>query len=167
MSHKNTPAKFWARVDMRGDDECWNWTGAATSSGYGNLTYCGTPTQAHRLAYALSVGGVALQTGFRELGKAKRYKRFVLHKCDNRLCCNPKHLFLGSMRTNQLDAYEKGRKVQPRSEHANAKLTPEQVRDIRRRYDAGEVGQVALATEFGVSQRGISLVVRRETYKDI
>lgn len=167
MSTKNTPEKFWARVEKTTDGECWNWRGAITSSGYGNLTYCGNHVQAHRLAYALANGGISLATGFRELGKAKRYNRFVLHKCDNRLCCNPAHLFLGSMRTNQLDAYSKGRKTQPKSQHANAKLTSTQVMEIRRAYDLGEAMQTTLAKQFGVSQRVISLVVRRETYKDI
>jgi antitoxin component HigA of HigAB toxin-antitoxin module len=71
------------------------------------------------------------------------------------------------MRTNQLDAYAKKRKQQPRSKHANAKLTPEQVNAIRDRYDAGAVRQVDLAQEFGVSQRVISLITRRESYKDV
>ena len=71
------------------------------------------------------------------------------------------------MRTNQLDAYSKGRKVQPRSKHVNAKLTPEQVKDIRRRYDTMQEKQTVLALEFGVTQRVISLIVRRETYKDV
>ena len=123
--------------------------------------------QAHRVAYFLTFGGIGLQTGFRHEGRAKTYRRFVLHRCDNRKCCNPNHLFLGSMRANLLDAYKKKRKVQPRSQHANAKLTPEQVVEIRRRYDAGTDKQVPLAREFGVSQRVISLVVRRETYKDV
>ena len=98
---------------------------------------------------------------------AKRYRRFVLHKCDNRPCCNPHHLFLGSMRANQLDAYAKGRKVQPKSQHSNAKLTAQQVREIRNRYDTGADLQIPLAKEFGVSQRAVSLIVRRETYRDI
>lgn len=71
------------------------------------------------------------------------------------------------MRTNLLDAYAKGRKAQPKSQHTNAKLSAEQVRAIRRMYDAGGVRQVDLATKYGVSQRIISLIVRRETYKDI
>jgi hypothetical protein len=66
-----------------------------------------------------------------------------------------------------LDAYAKGRKVQPRSEHVNAKLTPDQVREIRCRYDSGAALQAHLAKEYGVSQRTVSLIVRRETYKDI
>lgn len=167
MSTKNTPETFWARVNIGAIDSCWEWSGALTSSGYGNLRYAGKSIQAHRLAYALSIGGITLATGFREVGKAKRYARFVLHRCDNRKCCNPSHLFLGSMRTNQLDAYAKGRKVQPKSEHSNAKLTSEQVRRIRKTYDSGGVKQTELAEAYGVSQRTISLVVRRETYKDI
>ena len=167
MSHKNTPENFWARVAIGKPDKCWNWLGSKTSEGYGNIRWHNICAQAHRVAYYLTYGGVGLETGFRIEGKAKRYKRFVLHKCDNRLCCNPNHLFLGSMRTNMLDAYAKGRKVQPRSRHANAKLTPDQVREMRKLYDTGQMLQVPLAKRFKVSQRVVSLVVRRETYKDV
>jgi hypothetical protein len=167
MSKKNTPEAFWSRVQRSTDNSCWEWTGAKTSSGYGNLSWHGLHVQAHRVAYYLAIGGIRLETEFRRGDRARTYRRFVLHKCDNRLCCNPNHLFLGSMRTNLLDAYRKGRKQQPRSGHANAKLTPEQVRLIRTAYDAGLQTQVQLAAQYGVSQRAISLVVRRETYKDI
>ena len=167
MSAKNTADSFWARVSRGPTSACWEWQGATTSGGYGNLSWGGRCVQAHRVAYFLTFGGIGLQTGFRHEGRAKTYRRFVLHRCDNRKCCNPNHLFLGSMRANLLDAYKKKRKVQPRSQHANAKLTPEQVVEIRRRYDAGTDKQVPLAREFGVSQRVISLVVRRETYKDV
>jgi hypothetical protein len=71
------------------------------------------------------------------------------------------------MRANQLDAYAKGRKTQPQSQHVNAKLTATQVTEIRQLYDAGEMHQIPLARAYGVSQRVISLIVRRESYKDI
>lgn len=167
MSARATPESFWRRVKVGAKSACWEWQGARTSGGYGNLSWHGQHVQAHRVAYFLTFGSIGLTTDFRHVGKAKTYRRFVLHSCDNRLCCNPGHLFLGSMRTNLLDAYRKGRKTQPRSEHANAKLTPKQVRDIRQRYDAGLALQIPLAKEFGVSQRVISLIVRRETYKDV
>lgn len=167
MSAKNTPESFWARVDRKSPDECWEWMGALTSSGYGNLTWGGKHVQAHRVAFMLSVGGIALQTGFRQEGRARRYCRFVLHRCDNRRCCNPFHLFLGSMSTNLKDAYQKGRKVQPRSAHANAKLTAEEVKLIRKAYAAKQANQVTLAAQYGVSQRVISLITRNETYKDV
>jgi len=167
MTAKNTPESFWKRVRITADDKCWVWQGAKTSSGYGNLTWHGLHVQAHRVAYFLTYGNIALLTKFRREGVARRYRRFVLHTCDNRLCCNPKHLFLGSMRANLLDAYAKGRKIQPKSTHINAKLTSTQVREIRRRYDMGEATQVQLAKAHHVTQRTISLIVRRETYKDI
>ena len=167
MSAKNTPESFWARVQKKAPDECWEWQGACTSSGYGNLSWHGKHAQAHRVAFMLSAGGIAPQTKFRQEGVAKRYRRFVLHRCDNRKCCNPRHLFLGSMSTNQKDAYDKGRKVQPRSKHANAKLAATQVQEIRRAYAAGEAVQVELAAAYGVSQRAISLIIRNETYKDV
>lgn len=166
MSHKNTAESFWARVHKL-DSGCWEWQGARTSSGYGNLSWHGVRVQAHRVAFYLTFGGVSLETGFRHEGRARTYKRFVLHRCDNRACCNPDHLFLGSMRTNLKDAYKKGRKVQPQSKHANAKLTSEQVRAIRGIYGAGLATQKVLAAAYCVSQRVISLVVRNETYKDV
>jgi DNA-directed RNA polymerase specialized sigma subunit len=96
--------------------------------------------------------------------KSKREKTFVLHKCDNRLCCNPEHFFLGNYSDNQKDAYEKKQRKQPKGElHANAKLSKKQIINIRNRYEKGET-QTALAKEFGVSQRTISLIVRYETY---
>lgn len=167
MTAKHTPESFWARVVIGDDAECWEWGGSTTSSGYGSLSWHGRAVVAHRVAYWLSNGGIALETKFREKDRAKKYKRFVLHRCDNRKCCNPNHLFLGSMRTNLLDAYTKKRKTQPRSQHANAKLTPEQVREIRRRYDTMQATQKELAREFNISQRSISLIVRRESYKDV
>ena len=166
MSAKNTPESFWARVNRAGDG-CWEWQGAITSSGYGNLSWHGQHVQAHRVAYFLTFGGVQLATQFRHEGRAKTYKRFVLHRCDNRACCRPDHLFLGSMRTNLLDAYNKGRKAQPKSKHSNAKLTAAQVHAIRAEYTTKSTRQTELAARYGVSQRVISLIVRHESYKDI
>jgi hypothetical protein len=167
MSAKQTPENFWSKIKTGPPDECWEWQGARTSAGYGCVLWHGKVIQAHRAAYWLTYGGDSPLTKFRQVGWAKRYQRFVLHRCDNRPCCNPAHLFLGSMSTNLKDAYAKKRKVQPRSNHANAKLSPAAVRDIRLRYARGGVKQAELAAEYKVSQRAVSLVVRNETYKDV
>ena len=71
------------------------------------------------------------------------------------------------MRTNLLDAYNKGRKAQPKSKHSNAKLTAAQVHAIRAEYTTKSTRQTELAARYGVSQRVISLIVRHESYKDI
>lgn len=160
MSRKQTTESFWARVNQGAADECWEWRGSVNNTGYGTVGWHGKNFTAHRIAAWLSgmVTHPSRPTHSRDKGH-------VLHKCDNRRCCNPNHFFLGSYEDNQRDAYHKKRKVQPKGEqHANAKLTNKQVEVIRQRYAAGEY-QVPLATEYGVSQRTISLIVRREAYK--
>jgi len=95
---------------------------------------------------------------------SSREKTHVLHKCDNRKCCNPNHFFLGNFTDNQKDAYSKNRKVQPKGEaHTNAKLINKQAAKIRQLYEIGTT-QVVLAKQFGVSQTAISLIIRKETY---
>ncbi len=161
------PEDFWNRVDVSDDMRaCWEWQGGVTSGGYGSLWVGKTTVVAHRVAYCLAIAKIPLLTQFRK-GGAKTSKKFVLHTCDNRKCCNPTHLFLGSMRANQLDAYAKKRKIQPKSKHANAKLTPDQVRKIRVEYAAEKTHQKVLAKRYKVSQRVISLIVRNETYTDV
>ena len=158
MSLKQTPESFWAKVNKSGG--CWEWRGACNSTGYGNVVWHGTNYTAHRVAAWLS--GMVTTPSAPESSKADTH---VLHKCDNRKCCNPDHLFLGSYRDNMLDAYTKKRKKQPKGgRHINAKLTDKQARTIRNRYARGEL-QVPLAKVYGVTQCVISRIVRGETYK--
>jgi hypothetical protein len=167
MSAKNTPDSFWARVRKGTPDECWEWQGAKATGGYGQVGWHGANVFTHRVAYFLHYGGIELNTGCLIKGVAKVYKEFVLHKCDNPACCNPSHLFLGSAFDNARDAVTKGRWIRPQSKHVNAKLTADQVRDIRRLYAEGSIVQTALAKKFGVCQAVISSIVRLEAYKDI
>jgi hypothetical protein len=79
--------RFWPKVDRRGPDECWPWTGAyIRKGGYGAFN-CGPPTyrvtQAQRVAWELTNGPTTDSL-------------FVLQECGNRPCCNPAHLFLGA-----------------------------------------------------------------------
>lgn len=75
---------------------CWEWQGA-TAAGYGRLKINRKLESAHRLAFQLSNPVVDMR------------KLMVCHKCDNRRCCNPEHLFLGTSRDNMLDCKAKGR----------------------------------------------------------
>lgn len=75
-----TPEKFWERVKKASPGDCWEWTGARTSGGYGNLRRPhGTFDYSHRVAYELTIGPIpeGLQ---------------IDHLCRNRICCNPRHL---------------------------------------------------------------------------
>jgi hypothetical protein len=114
--------RFWSKVERRGDDECWPWTAYRNHTGYGVLSNPGKhqgTTLAHRFSFELHVGPVP--DGL-----------CVLHRCDNPPCCNPKHFFLGTRDDNNKDRTLKGRGRAPRGPaHAKAKLTEEDVRQIR------------------------------------
>ena len=166
MSAKSTPADFWSRVTIHGPDDCWEWQGSTNSSGYGTLSWHGTATVAHRLAYYLEHGGIELRTGKRE-SRPQNKNAFILHSCDNRKCCNPAHLSLGSYSENQRQAYARNRRHQPQSGHANAKLTKNQVQEIRRNYKTKNYTHVSYAKKFNVSPRVIASVAKRESYRDV
>lgn len=86
----------------------------------------------------------------------------VMHGCDNPPCVRPSHLYEGSIRLNNVDRQQKGRTAHGETHYA-AKLTDQQVADIRRRYGfRGRGGEpaVALAGEYGVSKATISMIVR-------
>lgn len=88
--------RFWAKVDRRAPEECWPWL-ASTSRGYGQYRFMGHTHNAHRVAWILTFGGI------------DRADDVVRHRCDDRLCCNPAHLELGSTWLNSLDAMERRR----------------------------------------------------------
>lgn len=160
MPAPQTAENFWSRVHKPSADECWEWTGSRNSTGYGSVAWNRKVFTAHRVAAWLSgmVDSPSAPVG-------SRAATFVLHRCDNRACCNPKHFFLGSYSDNQLDAYAKKRQVQPRGQkHANAKLTDKQASAIREEYAEGAT-QTSLAAKYSVSQAAVSLITRGKTYK--
>ena len=94
---KTFVARFWAKIE-KCENGCWEWTGVRNWMGYGRVSRAGRITSAHRIAYELSVA--AIPDGLS-----------VLHRCDNPPCCNPDHLFVGTVRDNAKDAVAKGRYV--------------------------------------------------------
>jgi hypothetical protein len=161
VSATHTPDSFWARVGIRGPDDCWPFLGAITRGGYGTCAWNGRTYQAHRLA-AWLCGMVASPSAPMERSGIG----FVLHRCDFKPCCNPGHFEIDTLAKNQADAYARHLRLPAcGAQHVNAKLSPEQVLSIRSRYGKNGDNQPKLATEFGVSQRCISLVVRGETYR--
>lgn len=157
------PVPFWDRVDKDTPSGCWLWTGGVSNTGYGTVHYQGRVVTAHRLAAFLS--GLVESP---DAPKDRKGSGFVLHQCDNRRCCNPAHMKIGTYADNQLEAYKRGQRQQPRGgEHTNSKLTAEQARSIRNEYAAGGVSQDALAAHYGVSQRAISLITLNRTYTEV
>lgn len=101
---RNKPIDVWKRIDKRGVDECWLWTGARDVSGYGVFRIEGRYYKAHRVVYSLEHESIELR------GPKDRYaKALVLHHCDNPPCCNPKHLYLGDLWDNARDKVKRNR----------------------------------------------------------
>lgn len=96
------PAKRIKRAVTTDPNDCWNWQLSKDRVGYGRLKIqLGSRdafrfTSAHRYSYEVFVGPIP--SGMN-----------VLHSCDNRACCNPLHLFLGTQQDNILDMHAKGR----------------------------------------------------------
>ena len=154
--------RFWAKVDKSG--ECWEWTGAAKGrNGYGSFGWNDKIVMPHRLSYVLHHPiTIDLLDGHREI--------YVCHKCDNRLCVNPSHLFLGTHTDNMKDMIAKGRGWQPKltgEKHGMVKLTEDDVREIRTRFANGGLSHQVLGDEYGVSRGQILRIVRRLNWKHI
>lgn len=150
-------SRFWSKVDKRGPDECWPWMAYRKAQGYGQISLGNHLYRAHRIAYFLVYGAFPSEL-------------CLMHTCDNPPCCNRRHLSLGTRTDNSRDKVRKGRTshAAPKGEaHADAKLTAQHVRQIRRRYAAGRITYRALAAEYGVAHSSIGGIVRRETWKHI
>ena len=157
MSKKTTPEKFWRRVKKQ--DGCWEWQGATNSTGYGSLTFHGSAATAHRVAAFLSGLVSTVQAP-----ENRRGTGFILHSCDNRRCCNPAHMKIGTYEENQREAYARHRRRAYKGEtHSNAKQTKESILLIRDLYANG-VSQEAIARLLQVSQSGISKILRGVSY---
>lgn len=144
---------FWAKVDKTaGADACWPWVGAITTHGYGCVqTGNGRVLGSHKIAYVLSNGPVP-------------DGQQVCHICDNRLCCNPKHFFLGTKLDNARDAVAKDRHARG-ERNSHAKLTEDQVQEIRALR--GSVTQRELAARYGVDQSTIGSLMTGRSWKHL
>ncbi len=146
---------FWGKVDIRTPEECWLWKAGAFNRGYGAFAIGYSQWPASRIAFVLQYGAWAIPGNI-----------FVLHRCDNPLCCNPDHLFIGTAKENAEDCVGKDRSARG-ERHTLAKLSEEKVITIRSLIKNGEAKPMELARRYGVDIALISRVVRRKSWAHV
>lgn len=138
-------------LDQAPVDGCWIWKGSARPSGHATLRVAGARTvSAYRLAYELGVGPIPVGA-------------CVLHRCDNPRCINPAHLELGDQAKNMADCAARGRSARG-ARNGQARLRPEQVKQVRALLDAGHT-QSSVAAVVGVKASTIGRIARGEAWR--
>ncbi len=164
MSNKDIE-RFWSYVGKT--SSCWNWAKYTNKGGYGVFSFKDFPRISSRVSWYLNFGKIPKD-------------KLICHKCDNRKCVNPQHLFLGTYDDNAKDMIAKGRsatgtrngtkthpeKINPvRGEkNSRAKLTNKQAEEIRKEYALGNLTQYRLADIYKVRQNVINRIVNNKGY---
>jgi hypothetical protein len=147
--------RFWAKVKKT--EHCWDWTASKLKTGYGQMGLGGRKAGhdvAHRISWKIHNG---------EIPKGLH----VLHKCDNRGCVRPDHLFLGTPLDNMRDMHAKGRACNISGiSHPNAKLDHEKVREIRKRLANGDIIH-QIASSFSVNWTTIAQIRDGKTWRAV
>lgn len=150
-------ARFWSKVQR--SSGCWEWTGSL-QSGYGQLRVCTDSrvpmARAHRVSWEIHYGPVPDDL-------------CVLHRCDNRKCVRPDHLFVGTRRDNARDMVAKGRhhRAHLRGErHPSARLNAAGAAEVLRRARGGE-SLTSLARAYGISISAVWALKNGRTWKEL
>lgn len=149
--------RFWSKVDKSaGADACWPWTRCVSTWGYGQFSVRGRYVTTHRFAWELTNGPIPHGAGY--------HGTVVMHSCDNRRCCNPAHLSLGTQQDNIADRDAKGRQNRPvGSRNGRARFTEAQVVAIREECAAGALGD-DLAVKYGLSGSAMSYLLSGKSW---
>lgn len=147
-------ARFWAKVDKCGptvahmDSACWQWTAGGMTCGV--FHYLNKPFSAHRFSFLLANGYLPFM---------------VLHKCDNKKCVNPDHLYGGDALANAADASARGLLPIGKA-NCQTKLTPEQVLEIKRRVASGQ-SLLSVSKDFPVSYQAVRQIIKGKAWKHV
>ena len=144
-------------------NNCLIWQGTKRNTGYGCIKYEGKLIDTHRLSWILD-RHMAIPEGL-----------YILHKCDNRLCINPKHLILGNQSENMKDAYDKGRLHMPEGIRftkghvaLNSKISLDKAKEIKDRIKNKDYTTLKqLSIEFNVPYQLIRDIKGNRSYINI
>lgn len=135
--------EFWTNVQRGTDEMCWPWTGYE-EDGYGRFFWEGRMVGAHELALTFTTGEVRAEG------------LDTCHRCNNPICCNPKHLRFDTRKSNVEDMLTSDRARRGR-------FTDVEIITMRKRYSAG-ARQTDLARDYGVTNGLVSQIVRGIRY---
>lgn len=158
--HKTDAERFWEKVDIQGDDDCWSWIAGKHSDGYGVFSSVMTGEWrcylSHRFAYFLT------------FGKFPPDELELCHSCDHVWCVNPNHLFVGTHSDNIRDMMMKGRNhSHVGTMNPKTHLCDDDVIQIREFYDGGSYPAKLLGVLFGISSTQIMNIVHRGSWNHI
>lgn len=142
--------RFYAKVSIPNKDGCMEWNSGLSKNGYGVFSSHPYFIHAHRFAYKLFYG---------EFNK----NLCVLHKCDNRKCVLPEHLFLGDKNINNKDRASKKRSS---VNYGAAKLSQKIANEIRIEVKSG-VYSYELAKRYKVNPETIYNIINFKTWRNI
>ncbi len=155
--NKDGPLPDQQKEYYKGLEKCWVWVFGVTGNGYGGLIFEGKRTTAHRVAWILAHGNIP--EGL-----------CVLHKCDNPLCCNPDHLFLGTRTDNSIDKESKGRGNHintPKGEkHGMSRLSESDILRIRELRRSG-LQYKQIASLEGIGWSHVKKIARRDVWRHV
>lgn len=146
-----TPESFWARVNKSSD--CWEWQGSLNTYGYGQVRLNQKQKLVHRVSWEWA-NGTTIPKGL-----------WCLHRCDNRRCVRPDHLFIGTVQDNVDDMVLKGRGPKG-SRNGLSKLTDQQVIEMRQRHQSGESFS-AIARDYSITPENVSFICKRLTWRHL
>ncbi len=147
----DTRRRFYESFEVNPETLCWEWKRFITSNGYGCITIGEKgKKRAHRYSYELFYGPIPDGLS-------------VLHRCDNKICCNIEHLFTGTGKDNMQDCVKKGRHAGQTGAN-RAKITDAMAMNIRIMYARGQHSMSVLATIYGVQQNTLASIVKGEAH---
>lgn len=147
-SHWSLDQRLEFRIDHSlPKDVCWPFNGAITATGYGCIVLKKKAYYPHRLMWEKHKGGIP-------------HGMFVLHRCDNRRCCNPNHLFLGTHKDNMRDMVNKKRHIYG-DKFGHAIARPKAAAIIEALKERGGYGKFnSIARDFSVSHGVVTSLYR-------
>lgn len=148
-------ARFYSKIRIM-PNGCHEWTGVCSGDGYAQISIGDTLMLVHRVAWEIAHNLPP---------KTLQRWQFVCHRCDNRLCVNPDHLFLGTPKDNTQDAVRKQR-IASGEKQGSAKLTDDDIREIRSLAQSG-MSSGAIAKLFPVCSSTVRWVIRRGSWKHV